>query len=210
MVEEENKYKRNVAYKLRVGDILLGKPIIIEERFKHLELGGKEIVRINVVANIVDKYASEGEKSYGTLTIDDASGQIRIKMFSDEVKKYENINPGNTVMIIGLLRYYNGEVYISPEVISIKEPRYLLVRKLELETEKPKSVDKEKILAVKDQIIKRVKEAEEDGGIDTEKLVMEIKASPELINQEIKRMLEEGLAYEPRPGRIRYLGWKSY
>ncbi|PIN91101.1 hypothetical protein COU61_02425 [Candidatus Pacearchaeota archaeon CG10_big_fil_rev_8_21_14_0_10_35_13] len=206
MVEEENKYKRNVAYKLRVGDILLGKPIIIEERFKHLELGGKEIVRINVVANIVDKYASEGEKSYGTLTIDDASGQIRIKMFSDEVKKYENINPGNTVMIIGLLRYYNGEVYISPEVISIKEPRYLLVRKLELETEKPKSVDKEKILAVKDQIIKRVKEAEEDGGIDTEKLVMEIKASPELINQEIKRMLEEGLAYEPRPGRIRYLG----
>jgi len=51
-----------------------------------------------------------------------------------------------------------------------------------------------------------MKQAEELGGIEVDKLIMEIKVAPEIINQEVKKMLEEGLAYEPRPGKIRYLG----
>ena len=51
-----------------------------------------------------------------------------------------------------------------------------------------------------------VKKAKETGGADTEKLVMEIKADPELINREIKKLLEEGIIYEPRPGVVRFLG----
>jgi len=30
--------------------------------------------------------------------------------------------------------------------------------------------------------------------------------SPDILNQEIKKMLEEGIIFEPRPGRVRYLG----
>ena len=30
--------------------------------------------------------------------------------------------------------------------------------------------------------------------------------SPEVINSEIKRLLEEGIIFEPRPGKIRWLG----
>ena len=30
--------------------------------------------------------------------------------------------------------------------------------------------------------------------------------TPENINQEITKLLEEGIIYEPRPGRVRYLG----
>ena len=63
-----------------------------------------------------------------------------------------------------------------------------------------------KIKAVKDQIIDMIKQEEENGGIDVDKIVMEIKATPEIINHEIKKLLEEGAAYEPRPGKIRYLG----
>ena len=53
-----------------------------------------------------------------------------------------------------------------------------------------------------------LKKAEQEGteGIDTEKLVMEIKADPELINQEVKKLLEGGVIYEPRPGVVRFLG----
>jgi hypothetical protein len=51
-----------------------------------------------------------------------------------------------------------------------------------------------------------VKEAEKDGGIDIDKIILELKEHPELINQEIKRLLEDGIAYEPRPGRLRWLG----
>ena len=60
----EQQFKRNIAYKLRIGDILMGKPIINQEKFQFLELGNKKIVRVNVIGNIVDRYQSEGEKKY--------------------------------------------------------------------------------------------------------------------------------------------------
>jgi RecG-like helicase len=200
--------RRATAYKLRIGDILAGKQILDGERFNFLELGDKQIIRVNVVANIVEKFESEGEKKYASLTIDDASGQIRAKFFGGDVDRFREIGQGQTVMVIGMLRYFNNELYILPEIIKVKDPRYLLVRKLELEKEKPKEgqIQKEQVRAIKDQIIDMIKQAEEQGGIDTDRLIMEIKASPEIINQEIQKLLEEGLAYEPRPGKIRYLG----
>ena len=35
---------------------------------------------------------------------------------------------------------------------------------------------------------------------------MDLHEAPEIINQEIKKLLEEGMAYEPRPGKLRFLG----
>jgi len=198
--------KRATAYKLRIGDILAGKQILEGDKFNFLELGGKQIIRVNVVANIIDKFESEGEKKYLSFTLDDASGQLRVKVFGDDVDRFKEIGQGQTVMIIGKLRYFNNELYVLPEIIKQQDPRYLLVRKLELEKEKPVEVNKEEVKAVKDQIIEMLKKAEDNGGIDTDKLIMEIKASPDIINQEIQKLLEEGLAYEPRPGKIRYLG----
>lgn len=206
---ETNTIKRQTAYKLRIGEILAGKPILDTgemARFKFLELGNRQIYRINIVGNIVDKFSSEGEKKYLNLTVDDASGQIRLKIFGDDVARFSSFVQGHTILVIGTLRVYNNEVYISPEMIRQVDPRYLLVRKLELDKETPKQVNKEEVRAVKDQIIDKIKAAEEAGGIEMDKLIMELKASPDIINQEVQKMLEEGLAYEPRPGKIRYLG----
>ena len=69
-----------------------------------------------------------------------------------------------------------------------------------------KPVDKKEIIAIKDRIIEMVKNAESEGGIEADKLIMAIDTSPQIINQEITRMLEEGVLYEPRPGKIRFLG----
>ncbi|MBU3912924.1 MAG: hypothetical protein KKB21_05160 [Nanoarchaeota archaeon] len=213
--------KRQTAHKLRIGDILKGKPIIDEQkspegqpiqRFKFLELGDKNIVRVNIVANIIDKYMSEateeGRKKYLSLTIDDASGQIRLKTFGEDTARFQSIVQGNTVIVIGTIRFYNNELYISPEIIKETDPRYLLVRKLELDRERPKKeVNKEEVLAIKDQIIEMIKKAEESGGLETDQLYHTLtEVSPDIISQEIQKMLEEGLAYEPRPGKIRYLG----
>ncbi len=203
--------KREIAHKLRIGEILRGKPEIRNEggreRFNFLELGDKRIIRVNVVANVIDKFISEGEKRFASLTLDDATGQINTKTFGEDVKLFQEINQGTTLMIIGMLRVFNNELYILPEIIKTIDPRYLLVRKLEIEKSMPKTeVSNEKILVVKDQIVDRIKQEEQNEGIDTEKLVMEIQADPSLINQEIKKLLEEGIIYEPRPGRVRYLG----
>jgi len=203
--------KREVAYKVRIGEILKGKPQINNidgrDRFNFLEIGDKKIVRVNVIANVIDKFVSEGEKRFASLTLDDATGQINLKTFGEEVKNFENISQGQTITVIGVLRVFNNELYILPEIIKSVDPRYLLIRKLEIEKLIPKQpISPNERIALKDQLLSKIKQAEENEGIDMEKLILEISANPELINQEIKKMLEDGMIYEPRPGRVRYLG----
>ncbi len=206
----ENKFKRNVAHKIRIGDILMGKPILDGDRFSFLEWGHKKIVRVNIIGNIIEKYESEGEKRFGSITIDDGTGQIKAKVFGDDLEKISNLNEGQTILIIGTLRIFNEELYISPEIIKETDSRYLLIRKLESEKEKGKGPEKparEEMVAVKDKILGTIKSAEEHGGIEMDKLVMTLKdISPVIITQEVQKFLEEGIIFEPRPGKVRYLG----
>jgi len=207
---EERQFKRNVAYKLKVGDILMGKPVMDGERFSFLELGNKRIVRVNVIGSIVDKYESEGERKYIFFKLDDGSGQISLKIFGDDIAKFKEVTQGLTVLVIGVLRHWNNETYIQPEIIKEQNTKYLLVRKLELEkspSAKAPVIEKSKIVAIKDSIISLIKEAEEEGGIEKEQLIIKLKdISPDIINQEIRKFLEEGIIFEPRPGKVRYLG----
>jgi len=206
----DEQFKRNIAFKFRIGDILIGKPIIDGERFSFLELGDKKIVRVNLIGNIVEKYESEGEKKYSVLTLDDGSGQITLRTFGDDTEKFKNINQGQTVLVIGLLRYFNNELYISPEIIREQDPKYLLVRKLEIEKDKSRNsepVAREQKIAVKVKILGTIKSSEVGGGIEVDKIIMSLRdISPVIINQEIQKLLEEGIVFEPRPGKVRYLG----
>lgn len=203
---DEPTFKRNVAYKARIGDILSGKPVIEGEKLKFLEAIGKQIVRINIIANIVDKYIQEGERKFGSITIDDASGQIKLKLFGDDVEKFNPLNQGDTILIVGLLRSWNNEVYITPEILKKKDPAFLLIRKLEIDKENAKIPNREQLTALKDKIIEMIKASEAEGGVNIEKIIMDLKEAPDIINQEIKKLLEDGVIYEPRPGKIRYLG----
>lgn len=227
--------KRETAHKLRIGDILLGTPIVedipqevspdptqavaagaTKERFRFLEIGDRRVVRINLIANVIETYNSEGEKKYSSVTIDDATGQIRIKAFGEDVNMLTNLSQGDTITIIGVLRSYNREIYIMPEIIRKTDPKYLLVRKLEIEGKKalaqsqsdpaaPKSTDDVK--SVRDQVVEAIRAENDSGGVSTESLILKIKsASPELINSEIMKLLEDGMVYEPRPGMVRWLG----
>jgi len=245
--------KRETAHKLHLGTILKGNPVIEEiqgesgtptrEKFKFLEFSeDKKVVRVNVIANVIEKYISEGEKNWGSITIDDGTGQINIKVFGEDVAKFQELNQGDTLLIIGILRTYNQEVYILPEIIKKADPRYLLVRKLEIE-KAPKliplasqpmqvqnsstpstpstdqasktSIPSEQSTApvtpqvggIREKIINLIKSGEADGGIDVEQLIIQLKdINPDEINKEITKLLEQGTIYEPRPGRVRYLG----
>jgi hypothetical protein len=202
--------KRNVAHKIIIGDILKSKPVYDAERFIYAELGSKKIVRVNLLANCVDKFVSEGEKKYGSITVDDASGQIRLKVFGDDVSIVDEILQGDTLQIVGNIRIWNDELYVTPEVVKRVDPRWLLVRKLEIQNARkdlPAPTNEGGGGSpVKDDIMKKIKDAEVDGGVDIDDLIMGTEANPDLINSEIKKLLEEGLIYEPRPGRLRYLG----
>jgi len=208
-------YKRETAYKLRIGDLLKANQIFeqydsLNPKLQFVELGDKRILRVNIVANVVDKFESEGEKRFASITLDDGSGQIRARLFGLDTEKFKELTQGETVIIIGLLRSFNRELYILPEIIRKTEPKYLLVRKLEIEKETPKPLtpeQKQKVKALRDEVIDLIKNAETNEGIDKDQIILNLKNNnPEIINQEIQKLLEEGIIYEPKPGRVRYLG----
>lgn len=205
---QQKDFKRNIAYKLRIGDLLVGKPVLEGEKFIFLELGDKRIVRVNLIGNVIEKYTSTNEKRYSFVTIDDGSGQIKLKSFGDDVDRLENLNQGQTVVVIGVLRSFNNEVYISPEIVRLQDPKYLLIRKIELENLVPRVIvspsDKG---AIRDNILNSIKNSEEEGGVYVDKIIMEHReTSADIINQEIQKLLEEGIIFEPRPGKVRWLG----
>ena len=211
----EQPTKRGTAYKLKIGDLLKSNQIFEDleggvKRFKQLELGDKTIQRINIIANIIDKYESESESKFASITIDDGSGQIKARVFGEDLNKFKNIQQGDTIAIIGVLRSFNQELYILPEVIKKQDPKYLLVRKLEIEKSQPKQItpiQKQEIKAHRDDIIDMIKAAEPNEGIDKDEIINKLKnGNPEIISQEIQKLLEEGVIYEPKPGRVRYLG----
>ncbi|MEK6825716.1 MAG: OB-fold nucleic acid binding domain-containing protein [Nanoarchaeota archaeon] len=204
--QSPQQFKRNIAYKVHINALLSGKPVMESDRIKFLEIGDKQIVRVNIIANIVDKYIQDGEKRFGSLTLDDATGQIKVKTFGDDVEKFSSFSQGDTVLLIGLVRTWNNELYLTPDILKKKDPSFLLVRKLEVEKAKPQTPDTQKLRVLKDMILELVKNAEKEGGIDIEKIILESRESPHVINEEIKKLLEDGLVYEPRPGKLRWLG----
>lgn len=202
---DNEQRKRNVAYKLRIGDITKSKPISNEGKLLFLELGDKKVIRVNLIANAVDKFINDGEKKYASITVDDASGQIKLKAFGDDIVPLRDISQGDTLQIIGLVREYNSELYITPEIAKKVDPKWLLVRKLEIQQSR-KDAPLPKDASLREIILEKIKKSDSTGGLDKEQLILDTEASPEVINTEIKHLLEEGMIYEPRPGILRYLG----
>ena len=200
--------KRNVAFKLIIGDVLKGVPMMSEGKFMFLELGDRKVVRVNMISNCVDKFVQEGEKSFASLTVDDASGQLKLKVFGEDIERVKHIMQGDTLQIVGNMREWNGEIYMIPEVVQKIDARWLLVRKLEI-ANALKDIPIEAsggVNGLKNKILGKIKEKESEGGIDRDSLIMDVEAAPDAIASEVKKLLEEGLIYEPRPGRLRYLG----
>lgn len=140
-MDNDGEIKRHIAYKLSIGMINQGELQLeqdeedkTKQRLRFMVLANKEINRVNIIANVVDKFQSE-EKKYTTLTLDDGTGNIRVRAFSDNASILNNFNPGDTILVIGILRYFNGETYILPEIVKTIDTRWLIARKLELEKE---------------------------------------------------------------------------
>ena len=125
---------RRTAYKLWVSNIVNSEQAVDAGRFigLHVNIDNKSVnvSRVNVIANVIDKFVS-GKGNFASLTLDDSSGTVRLKVFNP--KLVEEFNIGDTILVVGQLRLYNNEVYIAPEIIKHVEPLWLLARKLELE-----------------------------------------------------------------------------
>jgi RPA family protein len=219
MAEE---FTRQVAYKVWIQDIINGAfTKNTEEQWSpnYVEVNGKKISRVNIIASVVGKFLTEDE-NYGTLTLDDSSETIRVKSFGPDVSKVKKARVGKLIRFIGKVKEYNGEIYLSPEAVWIlDDPNWVTVRKLELGKYLTVEKDKEITIAkdVAEEIIKDDDESltkrmialinkYDDGkGAPIDKIIEDSKLDEDEVKNAIIGLLKNGEIFEPRKGKLKVL-----
>jgi RecG-like helicase len=211
-----------VAYKVWIGGVMNGNMTFNGEKFVSVEVSGKQMSRVNFIANVVDTYTND-EKKFNSVTLDDGSGQIRVKGFSDSFFLLQGITVGDTICTIGWLRHFNNELYLVPDIVRHVEGKWALVRRLELikmfgepktsenqpEHEPELEVKNEKLgssqqaISPRNAIIALIKKHEQ--GIDVEQLIMETNYPVDQVSSIINSLIESGEIYEPMPGKVRFM-----
>lgn len=106
---------------------------------------GSKLSRVRIMGTVTDKFSSS-DNMYGAVTIDDCTGNIRAKSFKS-IAILSTIEKGDIVDIIGRVRLYNEEMYLSPEIIyKVGDPNLILLRKVELLKQKREFNEKRKII----------------------------------------------------------------
>ena len=120
--------ERQIAYKVKINDLFKGN-YVIQGGWdpNYIELNDLKISRVNIIAAVVDKKVTD---NLATISIDDGTATIVGKSFNEEVKKINDINVGDVVLLIGRPRKYNEELFISIEIIKTVDPTWAKVRKL--------------------------------------------------------------------------------
>ncbi|MEK6841138.1 MAG: OB-fold nucleic acid binding domain-containing protein [Nanoarchaeota archaeon] len=215
---------RLIAHKLWLNDLRENNFVVTTGEFEsnYILLNDKKISRINVIANVVNKFQNE-DKIYVTITIDDSSAQIRLKTWREDTRILDNINIGDIVLVIGKIKRYNDEVYILPEIVKKVSPNEELLRKLELIKEyglpqEPKEIklEKEKEPEItyeeinfassnlRNELLNLIEKNEENLGIALEEIKTELHSNLEEVNKILEELIKEGQVYEVK-GRYRLL-----
>jgi DNA replicative helicase MCM subunit Mcm2 (Cdc46/Mcm family) len=198
--------ERATSYKLGILEIMNG-----NWKGEGLHINGMEIKRARVMGTVVQKYVSD-DKNYGFLVLDDETETIRIKAFKEEMSLIEGISAGDFAEVIGKVRKYNEEVYISPAiVVRIDNPNTYFLRKIEL----MKGFSPQKNLEVvedyfaddkkKGEILHLMKELDKGDGASFDKISEEIKMDKKDVEMVLYALLKDGQIYEPRQRRYRVL-----
>ncbi|MEK6900857.1 MAG: OB-fold nucleic acid binding domain-containing protein, partial [Nanoarchaeota archaeon] len=116
--------------KLTIKDILQGTYVQESEQNPNYLLTeyNQKVYRLNVIAAVLHL------QKIGSLTnilIEDGTGQIVVRFF-EEQKLLSHLTPGSVIVVVGKLRMYNQEKYISPEICKQVNPLWLKVRSLEI------------------------------------------------------------------------------
>ena len=131
---------RAIAAKLSIREITEGSLISREDgRIVGVETYLGQISRVNVIATVVDRFEatspsdSEAGRGFATITIDDGTGALRVKMWGETTQQLAEIQVGDLVLVIGRVRSFQNETYLNGEVIRrLDDPNWETVRLLEL------------------------------------------------------------------------------
>lgn len=93
---------------------------------------GENIDKARVMGTIAHKFSSD-DGTYSALTLDDGTETIRVKGWREEAKAMQPFETGQIVDVIGHIREYEGEIYLSPlSICGISDPNWEALRELEI------------------------------------------------------------------------------
>ncbi len=212
--------QRHTAFKLLIKDLLSNEFVHREGESDFISVGDKRVSRVRIMATIVNKFVND-ERQSGTIVIDDGSEVINVRAWENEFHLIDKLVIGQLVDVIGRVRVYNDEVYLTPEVVKVVGPDWLVLRKLELSklpvkgdvqvsgevvSESSSKVVNSSVkvdLSLKDSVFELIK-SKGDSGALMDELVSFVgdKLSCQGI---LKELLEEDMIFEPRAGKYKVL-----
>ncbi len=212
----EQFQERQTAVKLKIEEINKSN-FIVEEGWKpnYLLIKGNKVSRVNLIGVVLDK---EVKGAITNLILDDGSGKIVIRSF-ESIKNLKEIEIGESVSIVGKVRSFNKEKYISPEIIKKVSKDWLKIRSLELKKKEGEKVCVEKTKesiptqeckeeeeffdTTNKKVIDLVKEMDKGDGA----LIEEVKEKSGIkdVEEIIEKMLENGEIFQNSPGRVKVL-----
>ncbi|MDP3639918.1 MAG: OB-fold nucleic acid binding domain-containing protein [Nanoarchaeota archaeon] len=121
-------YQRHVAKRVLLRDLLESSFMNaqVEEPDYLLTGTGQKIVRCQIMGVVVGK---EQIGSMANILLDDGTGKLMVRFF-EENKIFDRVIIGDCLLVVGRVRVYNEEKYISAEITKKVEPRWLQVSAL--------------------------------------------------------------------------------
>jgi RPA family protein len=208
MVEQSKMQKRQVACKLMISDILKGRYVKDDQNPGYLILeDNRQISRINIIGVVIDNQNNHSS-NYRNITIDDGSGNINLKIF--ENNSQDEFKVGEPILVIGRIREFANEIYITPEIIKrVDNKDWIELRLLELNQKPQESkkhvevYDLEEELHEDKGIFSVIRRLDKGDGADITEVIKESK--DENAEKIIKNLIKIGELFEIRPGKIKIL-----
>jgi RPA family protein len=178
-MEKMKDFSRQTAVKMTIGSLLsLNYVEQKDNEPNYLESSsGEKIYRLNLMGVVLDV------EKVGAITnflVDDGSGKIILRFF-EENKQISLLSIGDSILIIGKLRRYNQDKYVSPEIIKKVDPSWLKLRALEFPvTEKSKQPEEKPLDEnFSEELVKNKEIIKDNLEVKTEEEVLEIPLIPE-------------------------------
>lgn len=203
---------RDTALKVRIKDITSGKFKNDGSEWESYLITplNEKAARVRVLATVVSKFVSDNGK-YANISLDDATDTITSRAFDDCVKLIENTKEGDIVDVIGRVKEYKDEKYISAESVSrIVDPNWELVRKLELALKSKELGGANDSTGEEDSsknpkliVIRHIEEFDNGDGVKYVRLLNETGFNDEKLEKILTELMEEGDIYEPKIGKFK-------
>jgi len=209
---------RLTAYKVWIADLLTSPYVKTHGEFEsnYVEIKGRQVSRINIIATIVNKIESQ-DKNYIALVLDDGGEQIRVKSWGEDARLLNKFNVGECILVIARLKFYNEELYLLPEIVKKvdlnweiarkfellkiygkpRETRFIPVKMHELQEEEKPVIEEIKFSSrdIRKELLNLIEKYEDKFGITVEEIRNMINQNENEINALLEELIKDGEVY---------------